>query len=189
MRKVSELTTVSLCDAVLTIGEAAAKEFEGGVPAIQAHKVELEQATKALSSKADDAAKRKAAAAAKRAEAEKAYAAAIAALLEQLLAGKIKADEYTTKAAKALKVRDAAMIIPLGISCKVSAKGAVSVYGLQRMPVTLYMEQWERMEKEVLPVVKAFIAENEGKTFDATEYGDDGKATGKTVKVTLKRGK
>jgi hypothetical protein len=27
----------------------------------------------------------------------------------------------------------------------VSEKGAVSVYGLQRMPVTLYMEQWGRL--------------------------------------------
>lgn len=29
--------------------------------------------------------------------------------------------------------------------CKVSEKGAVSVYGLQRMPVTLYASQWERL--------------------------------------------
>jgi hypothetical protein len=29
--------------------------------------------------------------------------------------------------------------------CKVSEKGGVSVYGLQRMPVTLYVEQWERL--------------------------------------------
>ena len=29
--------------------------------------------------------------------------------------------------------------------CKVSQKGAVSVYGLQRMPVTLYVEQWDRL--------------------------------------------
>jgi hypothetical protein len=29
--------------------------------------------------------------------------------------------------------------------CKVSEKGAISVYGLQRMPVTLYVEQWERL--------------------------------------------
>jgi hypothetical protein len=29
--------------------------------------------------------------------------------------------------------------------CKVSPKGAVSVYGLQRMPVTLYVEQWDRL--------------------------------------------
>ncbi len=29
--------------------------------------------------------------------------------------------------------------------CKVSTKGAMSLYGLQRMPVTLYVEQWERL--------------------------------------------
>jgi len=29
--------------------------------------------------------------------------------------------------------------------CKVSPKGAVSLYGLQRMPVTLYVEQWEQL--------------------------------------------
>ena len=32
-----------------------------------------------------------------------------------------------------------------GISCKVSEKGALSVYGLGRFPVTLYREQWERL--------------------------------------------
>jgi hypothetical protein len=31
--------------------------------------------------------------------------------------------------------------------CKVSEKGALSVYGLQRMPVTLYAEQWDRLAK------------------------------------------
>lgn len=31
------------------------------------------------------------------------------------------------------------------LSFKVSAKGAVSVYGLGRFPVTLYQEQWERV--------------------------------------------
>jgi hypothetical protein len=29
--------------------------------------------------------------------------------------------------------------------CKVSPKGGLSLYGLQRMPVTLYIEQWERL--------------------------------------------
>lgn len=29
--------------------------------------------------------------------------------------------------------------------CKVSAKGGLSLYGLQRMPVTLYVEQWEKL--------------------------------------------
>ena len=31
------------------------------------------------------------------------------------------------------------------LALKVSEKGALSVYGLQRMPVTLYVEQWERL--------------------------------------------
>lgn len=31
------------------------------------------------------------------------------------------------------------------LSCKVSEKGAISVYGLGRFPVTLYSEQWERL--------------------------------------------
>ena len=32
-----------------------------------------------------------------------------------------------------------------GLSLKVSAKGALSVYGLGRFPVTLYKEQWNRL--------------------------------------------
>jgi len=39
----------------------------------------------------------------------------------------------------------------------VSEKGAVSVYGLQRMPVTLYAEQWERL-LAFAEDVKKFIA-------------------------------
>ncbi len=42
---------------------------------------------------------------------------------------------------------------------KVSAKGAVSVYGLGRFPVTLYKNQWQKlfaMQDEI----KAFIIEN-----------------------------
>ncbi len=34
---------------------------------------------------------------------------------------------------------------PRAISFKVSAKGAVSVYGLGRFPVTLYKEQWLKL--------------------------------------------
>jgi len=47
------------------------------------------------------------------------------------------------------------------LSCKVSQKGAVSVYGLQRMPVTLYVEQWERL-LEFGDALKAFIAAQNG---------------------------
>jgi hypothetical protein len=32
-----------------------------------------------------------------------------------------------------------------GLSLKVSQKGAVSLYGLGRFPVTLYQEQWSRL--------------------------------------------
>jgi len=34
---------------------------------------------------------------------------------------------------------------PVGISFKVSEKGALSVYGMGRFPVTLYVEQWETL--------------------------------------------
>jgi hypothetical protein len=46
-----------------------------------------------------------------------------------------------------------------GINLKVSEKGAVSVYGLGRFPLTLYKEQWEKvldMEQDI----RAFIAEH-----------------------------
>lgn len=34
---------------------------------------------------------------------------------------------------------------PKALTCKVSEKGALSVYGLGRFPVTLYRGQWERL--------------------------------------------
>ena len=46
--------------------------------------------------------------------------------------------------------------------CKVSEKGAVSVYGLQRMPVTLYVEQWERL-LDFGDEIRAFLKENDAK--------------------------
>ena len=44
--------------------------------------------------------------------------------------------------------------------CKVSQKGAISVYGLQRMPVTLYVEQWERL-LGFADEIRAFIQEHD----------------------------
>jgi hypothetical protein len=42
---------------------------------------------------------------------------------------------------------------------KASEKGAVSVYGLQRMPVTLYAGQWERLlSDDNVKTIKEFIA-------------------------------
>jgi hypothetical protein len=37
-----------------------------------------------------------------------------------------------------------------GLKMKVSKKGAVSIYGLQRFPVTLYQEQWKRIDEELI---------------------------------------
>jgi hypothetical protein len=56
----------------------------------------------------------------------------------------------------ALKARGAK-----GISMKVSEKGAVSVYGLGRFPVTLYQEQWLKL-LELADDIRGFIREHEG---------------------------
>jgi hypothetical protein len=48
-----------------------------------------------------------------------------------------------------------------GISLKVSQKGAVSLYGMGRFPVTLYQEQWLKI-LEMADVIRAFIKDNAG---------------------------
>jgi hypothetical protein len=47
-----------------------------------------------------------------------------------------------------------------GVSMKVSEKGAVSVYGMGRFPVTLYKEQWLKL-LDLADDIRAFIAANE----------------------------
>ena len=44
-----------------------------------------------------------------------------------------------------------------GIRMKVSAKGAVSIYGMGRFPVTLYKEQWLKL-LDMSADIRAFIA-------------------------------
>ena len=46
------------------------------------------------------------------------------------------------------------------IRMKVSEKGAVSVYGMGRFPVTLYKEQWLKL-LDLSDDIRAFIAANE----------------------------
>ena len=48
---------------------------------------------------------------------------------------------------------------PRAITMKVSEKGALSIYGLGRFPVTLYRGQWERLLNEA-KTIQAFIATN-----------------------------
>lgn len=45
------------------------------------------------------------------------------------------------------------------IYMKVSDKGAASLYGLGRFPVTLYVEQWNRV-LDMAPDIKAFLESN-----------------------------
>ena len=46
------------------------------------------------------------------------------------------------------------------VRMKVSEKGAVSVYGMGRFPVTLYKEQWIKL-LDMAAEIRAFIAANE----------------------------
>ncbi len=48
------------------------------------------------------------------------------------------------------------------LSMKVSEKGALSVYGMGRFPVTLYKEQWLKL-LGVADELKKFISENESR--------------------------
>jgi len=48
------------------------------------------------------------------------------------------------------------------LSFKVSEKGAVSVYGLGRFPVTLYYEQWNTLLAHV-DQLRAFVEENKAR--------------------------
>ena len=47
-----------------------------------------------------------------------------------------------------------------GVRTKVSEKGAVSIYGMGRFPVTLYREQWLKL-LDMSDDIRAFITANE----------------------------
>ena len=73
------------------------------------------------------------------------------------------ADETTLQAEiERLRAENAALKnrASRGISLKVSEKGAVSVYGLGRFPVTLYKEQWLKL-LDMAGDLRAFITEHD----------------------------
>jgi hypothetical protein len=76
-------------------------------------------------------------------------------ILKKLAAGELGVEEASKLLAASEPKRGQ-------LYCKVSEKGAVSVYGLQRMPVTLYVEQWERL-LDFGDQVKSFLKENDAK--------------------------
>jgi hypothetical protein len=61
-------------------------------------------------------------------------------ILEKVAKGEIPVQEASKLLEEADQTRRGELL------CKVATKsGALSLYGLQRMPVTLYVEQWERL--------------------------------------------
>jgi len=74
-------------------------------------------------------------------------------ILAKVAAGELSVEEGTRLLSEAEPKRGS-------LYCKVSQKGAVSVYGLQRMPVTLYVEQWERL-LNFGDDIRAFIGEHD----------------------------
>ena len=60
-----------------------------------------------------------------------------------------------------------------GLTLKVSEKGAVSLYGMGRFPVTLYKEQWLRILGSA-PDIEAFIRDNESRCLSQKSSDGEG---------------
>ena len=80
--------------------------------------------------------------------------AQIDAAIAKAVSEAIAAKDAQIAALKAASVRT--------MSLKVSEKGAVSVYGLGRFPVTLYKEQWIKL-LDMADEIRTFIKNNESK--------------------------
>jgi hypothetical protein len=76
-------------------------------------------------------------------------------ILKKLAAGEMEVDAASKLLAELEEPKRGSLY------CKVSEKGAVSVYGLQRMPVTLYMEQWDRL-LGFAEEIRQFIKDHDG---------------------------
>ena len=74
-------------------------------------------------------------------------------ILAKLAAGELQVDEASKLLSEVDQKRGK-------LYCKVSAKGALSVYGLQRMPVTLYVEQWQRL-LDYADDIREFLKDND----------------------------
>lgn len=71
-------------------------------------------------------------------------------------------DEELKAELERLRAENEALKRPRGqTSLKVSEKGALSVYGLGRFPVTLYREQWDKL-LNMSEEIRQFIKDNDG---------------------------
>ena len=75
-------------------------------------------------------------------------------ILAKLAAGELKVEEASKLLAEIEQPKRGSLY------CKVSEKGAMSVYGLQRMPVTLYLEQWQRL-LDFADEIRQFLKDND----------------------------
>ena len=76
-------------------------------------------------------------------------------ILKKLAAGEMEVDAASKLLAEIEQPKRGSLY------CKVSEKGAVSIYGLQRMPVTLYVEQWDRL-LAFADEIRAFLKDHAG---------------------------
>ena len=74
--------------------------------------------------------------------------------------------ERLSKENEALKAQ-----LTKGLRLKVSSKGGVSVYGLQRMPITLYKNQWLRL-LDMAPEIRAYMKEHINELSEKSDRGD-----------------
>ena len=81
-------------------------------------------------------------------------------ILSKVASGEIQPDE----AAKLISAINGNGKGNVQITYKVSEKGALSVYGMGRFPVTLYAEQWERLDNEAERKRRAEFIKANGKT-------------------------
>ncbi len=86
------------------------------------------------------------------------------AVVNQYLADKAIATGHETVEQELARLRaeNARLKTNKGSSIKVSAKGAVSLYGFGKWPVTLYKSQREKLFEKV-PEIQAFIQANDAK--------------------------
>jgi hypothetical protein len=71
-------------------------------------------------------------------------------------------DDEIKKELERLRAENAALkkTSSRGLSMKVSDKGALSIYGMGRFPVTLYKEQWTKL-LDMSDEIRAFIKAND----------------------------
>lgn len=130
---------------------------------VNAKLAESNQTATATATTTDAKANAKAEKAAKLATLKASLDAKLAAMAKAEKAGKLA--EYVTLNKECMVIRDEMASLQSArqfdgkLTCKVSEKGAVSVYGIGRFPTTLYSQQWERLIAFV-PELQAFMLAN-----------------------------